>query len=172
MSDAYSATDEAFVMLTLENNIDDLKEMMNSNDNIEIDASTIRLPGRDKSNPRYTKNDTKDKPMYPKMHAHNKRRSIPPSGDSSIASARPSCHDIYQGLTSEGVNRFNMLCTAVRKNRGLQKGKQADLRNFQKYKRMCGLFNTDNESDINDSEDDKDVYVYGFDEFTEVANDV
>ena len=64
------------------------------------------------------------------------------------------------------------MCKIKRKNRGIQNGIKADLRNFQKYQLLCGLDSTVDQSDIHDSEDEEEVYIDGFDEFTEVANNV
>ena len=70
------------------------------------------------------------------------------------------------------MNRFNTLCKSVKKNRGIQNGIKADLRNFRKYQLFCGLNGTGDQSDINDSKDGEKSFVDGFDEFTKVVDNV
>ena len=168
LSEIFTITDEAFAMLALENQINDLVKLMEKGA-LEPTNRSIPVPEGKDSTPRYMKMEVKG----PGATNHKNRyrpTQIKSVMTSQLASrGRKSVIDnVFQGWSPQRFVRYNLLRHKVEELRKHEAGIQCQTRNMEFFKKLSDMkeIDADEEPDIDDDLQGGDDES-GFDEFSE-----
>ena len=108
LSTIFTATDEAFAMLALGNQIKDLVTLMEEGASALDNRSGGAVKEKKKPKPRYTKIQVKAQPKH-QRYRRAQMKEIVTSQPASGGSNKPGIDNVFQGWSPQGVIRNNRL---------------------------------------------------------------
>ena len=168
LSNIFTVADEAFAMLALENQIDDLVELVKEGASASNDGSDAETEKK-VSKPRYTKMPVKEIPKH-QRYRRAQMKEIVTSHPAEIGTNAQIVDNVFQGWSPQGVVRYNTLRAKVKKNREHVSGIECDTRNLELFKNLSDMKESDG-NDIQEIDEDLqgEVDEFGFDEFSDVV---
>ena len=168
LSNIFTVADEAFAMLALENQIDDLVELMKEGVSASDDGSGAEIEKK-VSKPRYTKMPVKEIPKN-KRYRRAQMREIVTSQPAENGTNAQIVDNVFQGWSPQGVVRYNKLREKVKNHRQHVSGIACDTRNLELFKNLSDMKESD-DNDIQEIDEDLqgEVDEFGFDEFSDVV---
>lgn len=170
LSKIFTVADEAFAMLALENQIDDLVELVNKEGASDSDDSSGAATEKKVSKPRYTKMPVKEVPKSKRYRRAQQMKEIVTSQPADNGKNAQIVDNVFQGWSPQGVYRYNRLRAKVAKHREHESGIECDMRNLELFKQLSDMKENDGDEiqEIDEDlqgEDDE----FGFDEFSDVV---